>query len=652
VPPASGRKGTLDGIQPNQRAAGYGFHEPTEDEFDAEKTMVVDPDDDDAPTQDYDPRTMHHPYDPRARGVYSSSGQDDRQAGSRPQATRSASERAVALGSSAEGGAAVPRIPAAPAAPSFEATPSGVPSPRTSDSGRRRSSRRTVKIPGDQVQRRAPEVVPQHIEQVADPKAGDDADDIAAVEQEPATEQVPATRTDVAPARDITPGADTPADGNESPAAMQDMDSVVDEITIVRPLRIISIGSDPPPPIRSALATWPPSALLGQAADLGLSGRLPGSTLGVSAQGIAELEAGWTPAPPEVSAALAAEDAALEAEALVEEEEAPSIEVRSTTAEAERISEIPLSERDEVLEDIEPDAAPFTTPVTAQPKRPPPPPPKTKPTDAKPTGDTRSAQQTAEPRKGKPWWDDLFSEEYIRTHDQLDEKIVRREVDFIEESLGMEKHAVVLDLACGMGEHAIELCGRGYSVVGFDNSPGMLSHAEQKLKQRLKQSPNAQAPSFVQGDMRELNYEQAFDGVYCWHTSFGYFDEEKNLAVLQQIHRALRQGGMFLLEVINRDYVSPRSPSLVWFEGQQCVCMDDMYVDFFTSRLRVKRTAMFEGGLSRELDYSIRLYTLHELGKLLHDVGFKVVEVTGHPAHPGVFFGTESPRLIVLAERS
>ena len=37
---------------------------------------------------------------------------------------------------------------------------------------------------------------------------------------------------------------------------------------------------------------------------------------------------------------------------------------------------------------------------------------------------------------------------------------------------------------------------------------------------------------------------------------------------------------------------------------------------------------------------------------MLHDTGFKVVEVTGHPAHPGVFFGSESPRIIVLAERA
>jgi hypothetical protein len=109
---------------------------------------------------------------------------------------------------------------------------------------------------------------------------------------------------------------------------------------------------------------------------------------------------------------------------------------------------------------------------------------------------------------------------------------------------------------------------------------------------------------------------------------------------------------MLLLDVANRDFVAPRSPSLVWFEGDGCVCMDDMSIDFLTSRMRVKRTAMFDDGHSRELEYSIRLYSLNELGRTLHEAGFKVVEVTGHLAHPGTFFGTESPRLIVLAERN
>jgi ubiquinone/menaquinone biosynthesis C-methylase UbiE len=160
-----------------------------------------------------------------------------------------------------------------------------------------------------------------------------------------------------------------------------------------------------------------------------------------------------------------------------------------------------------------------------------------------------------------------------------------------------------------------------------------------------------QKMNFLQGDMREMNFDQMFDGVYSWSTSFGYFDDEKNFDVLVRMQRALRTGGILVLDIINRDYIAPRQPSMVWFEGDGCVCMDEMQVDFFSSRLKVKRTAMFDDGRSREIDYSMRLYNLHEIGKMMHDADFKVLEVTGHQAHPGVFFGSESPRLIIVAER-
>jgi hypothetical protein len=47
----------------------------------------------------------------------------------------------------------------------------------------------------------------------------------------------------------------------------------------------------------------------------------------------------------------------------------------------------------------------------------------------------------------------------------------------------------------------------------------------------------------------------------------------------------------------------------------------------------------------------MRLYTLHELGRLLHKVGFRVLEVSGHRAHRGAYFGSESPRTIVTSRR-
>ncbi|AUX48948.1 methyltransferase [Sorangium cellulosum] len=312
-----------------------------------------------------------------------------------------------------------------------------------------------------------------------------------------------------------------------------------------------------------------------------------------------------------------------------------------------------------------PDLATFTSSVPPPPLSVPPPPQGEAPAPARPSVPAAAPAAPAAPaaklvepepssgpstepaaRRKRPWWEELFGDDFLRTLDKIDGKVVRREVDFIEERLGVEKGAVILDLACGAGGHAIEIASRGYSVVGYDLSLAMLARAADDAQER------GQKLNFLQGDMREMTFEETFDGVYCWSTSFGYFDDEKNADVLARIRRALRSGGMLLLDIVNRDYVASRQPSLVWFEGDGCVCMDEMQVDFFTSRLRVKRTVMFEDGRSREIDYSIRLYGLHELGKMLHEAGFKVTEVTGHPAHPGVFFGSESPRLIILAERS
>ena len=248
-------------------------------------------------------------------------------------------------------------------------------------------------------------------------------------------------------------------------------------------------------------------------------------------------------------------------------------------------------------------------------------------------------------KKTRPWWEELFNDDFIRTMAKVTDIQIKGEVDFIEESLGCEAGAMVLDLACGTGRHAVELATRGYQVVGFDLSLAMLARASDEAQER-KQKIN-----FVQGDMREMTFEETFDGIYAWNTSFGFFDEEKNGAVIARVHRALKTGGQFLLDVVNRDYIVRQAPSLAWFEGDGCICMDEMTIDFITSRMKVKRTLMLDDGRTKEIEYSIRIYALHELGKMLHDNGFRVAEVSGRTGTPGVFFGCESPRTLILAEK-
>jgi SAM-dependent methyltransferase len=279
-----------------------------------------------------------------------------------------------------------------------------------------------------------------------------------------------------------------------------------------------------------------------------------------------------------------------------------------------------------------------------------PPPPKPRPMlivpPASPLAPPPMNEAGAASRKRvRPWWEELFNDDFIRTMAKITDAQIAREVDFIEESLGLAKGAMVLDLACGTGRHAIELTRRGYEVVGFDLSLAMLAKAADEAQDR------DQKINFVQGDMREMTFDGTFDGIYCWNTSFGYFEEEKNAAVIANVRRALKPNGQVLLDVINRDYAANDSPSLAWFEGDGCVCMDEMTIDWITSRMKVKRTMMMDDGRSREIEYSIRIYALHELGKLLHDNGFRVSQVSGRISTPGVFFGANSPRTLILAEK-
>jgi SAM-dependent methyltransferase len=248
-------------------------------------------------------------------------------------------------------------------------------------------------------------------------------------------------------------------------------------------------------------------------------------------------------------------------------------------------------------------------------------------------------------RKVRPWWEELFNDDFVRTMAKITDAQIGKEVDFIEESLAVAKGAMLLDLACGTGRHAIELTRRGYKVVGFDLSLPMLAKAAEEAQDRN------QKLNFVQGDMREMTFEDTFDGIYCWNTSFGFFEEDKNVQVVQRVHKALKKGGQFMLEVGNRDYIIHQAPSLAWFEGDGCVCMDEMSIDWITSRMKVKRTMMMDDGRTKEIDYSVRIYSLHELGKILHDAGFRVAEVSGRTGTPGVYFGNESPRTMILAEK-
>ncbi len=125
----------------------------------------------------------------------------------------------------------------------------------------------------------------------------------------------------------------------------------------------------------------------------------------------------------------------------------------------------------------------------------------------------------------------VFDEDYLYFYEEmLTPERTAAEVEQIVELLGPRDE--VLDCPCGHGRIANALAERGARVTGIDQSALFLDVARADAQRR------AVDVEYVHGDMRELSWRDRFDGVVNWFTSFGYFDDETNVAVARGFHDA------------------------------------------------------------------------------------------------------------------
>jgi SAM-dependent methyltransferase len=247
----------------------------------------------------------------------------------------------------------------------------------------------------------------------------------------------------------------------------------------------------------------------------------------------------------------------------------------------------------------------------------------------------------------RAWFEQIFTDEYFRTLPMSFHKQTRREAQFILNSLNVGDGGRILDLCCGFGRHTIEMAKRNYKMVGLDLSLSLLQKALNEAQRRKL------SIKFIHGDVRELNFNGIFDAAFCYHTSFGYFDDKTNFKVLCGVFQALKPGGRFLLEVINRDFIVQQLPNRKWWEGSECLFLEEVSFNYKTSVLHNKRTFIYDDNRPPWEQYIyIRLYSLHELQSLLQLAGFKILKVSGSINSKDAFFGADSPQLLVLAEKN
>jgi SAM-dependent methyltransferase len=249
------------------------------------------------------------------------------------------------------------------------------------------------------------------------------------------------------------------------------------------------------------------------------------------------------------------------------------------------------------------------------------------------------------------WWAYFFRVIHRKTIPRI-ERYDDELVAFIVEALDLRLGERVLDLGCGSGVHALRLAQRGIQVVGLDVAPRLVEYATELAAQE-----GAEGATFVVGDMRDPQAavsDQPFKAVIVLGTTFGFFDEAGNRAILASAARMLGPGGQLLLELT--DPVMLMQPHETWWSEVDggYLLMEAGYDPATCIRHGTWRYLDREGTMNLCAEPErIRVYSLPELRALLAEAGLPLRAAYGSTRLPPRTYGERHhERLIVVGRKA
>jgi SAM-dependent methyltransferase len=127
-------------------------------------------------------------------------------------------------------------------------------------------------------------------------------------------------------------------------------------------------------------------------------------------------------------------------------------------------------------------------------------------------------------------------------------EIIERSVAWLVEALGLRPGEAVLDLGCGPGLYAWRLAQRGLRVTGIDYSRRSIAYAVAEAHERNLEI------TYRCENYLGLKDEQAYTLATLIYGDYCPLNPEQRAALLQNVRRALKPGGHFVLDVTTRQH--------------------------------------------------------------------------------------------------
>lgn len=196
-------------------------------------------------------------------------------------------------------------------------------------------------------------------------------------------------------------------------------------------------------------------------------------------------------------------------------------------------------------------------------------------------------------------------------------------VDMMKRFISKHQIETLLDIGCATGEFTKAICHEVKWVKAFDLDDEMIAIA--KTRQKESES-NIQ---FEVGNMLEINnmYENKFDLATCFGNTLVHLNQTQVMDVLRQIYLMLTEGGFFIGQIINYDYVFEKSiKTLPIIENDQ-IRFERTY-ELLDGKKILFDTKLFDQKARKVIENKIPLYPIRkkDVENQLIRVGFEEVK--------------------------
>jgi 2-polyprenyl-3-methyl-5-hydroxy-6-metoxy-1,4-benzoquinol methylase len=221
------------------------------------------------------------------------------------------------------------------------------------------------------------------------------------------------------------------------------------------------------------------------------------------------------------------------------------------------------------------------------------------------------------------------------------------EAAFVANNLGVQEGDSLLDVPCGNGRLSLMLADMGFRVNGIDTSQEWIDEARENAK-----SANLDKIDFSVGDMRDLPWNEEFDGALCMGNSFGFFDKGATAKFLASVQKALKPGARFII-----DSLMVAETFLTNAGQREWQRLGDIYMlveNIFDCRRSVVESTYTYIDSKRSLHQTSTAYyhvfTCGQVCSMLDEAGFEVLDLFSSVDEEPYDVG--SPRLLLVARRN